>query len=307
MPAARGRGKLARRIIRHWEFYAMLALPLIVLIIFSYVPMYGIQIAFKDFRASRGIWGSDWVGLKWFVKFFSAYNSQRMIINTFMLSFTSMLFSFPVPIVLALMLNQVPSRRYQRTVQTAVYAPHFISVMVLAGMLHIFLSPYGGLINQLLNMLGKESIYFLGDAKWFRPIYIISGIWQDAGWGTIIYLATLSGVNVELYEAATVDGAGKLRRIWHIDIPALLPTIVILLIMSLGSLMSVGFEKTFLLQTTLNKETSDIIATYVYEQGVLKTQYSFSTAVGLFNTLVNLALLVIVNFVAGRVSEYNLF
>lgn len=299
--------RLGKRLYQHWEFYAMLLLPFTFIIIFNYVPMHGVQIAFRDFRASRGIWGSEWVGLKWFVKFFNSYNSTRMITNTFMLSLVSLVFSFPVPILLALLLNQVPSRKFQRTVQTVIYAPHFISVMVLAGMLRIFLSPYGGLINLLVNLFGHDSIYFLGDARWFRPIYVISGIWQDAGWGTIIYLATLSGVNVELYEAATVDGAGKLHKIWHIDIPALMPTIVILLIMSFGSLMSVGFEKAYLLQTTLNKETSDIIATYVYEQGVLKTQYSFSTAVGLFNTLVNLVLLVIVNFMASKISEFNLF
>lgn len=299
--------RLGKRLYQHWEFYAMLLLPFTFIIIFNYVPMHGVQIAFRDFRASRGIWGSEWVGLKWFVKFFNSYNSTRMITNTFMLSLVSLVFSFPVPILLALLLNQVPSRKFQRTVQTVIYAPHFISVMVLAGMLRIFLSPYGGLINLLVNLFGHDSIYFLGDARWFRPIYVISGVWQDAGWGTIIYLATLSGVNVELYEAATVDGAGKLHKIWHIDIPALMPTIVILLIMSFGSLMSVGFEKAYLLQTTLNKETSDIIATYVYEQGVLKTQYSFSTAVGLFNTLVNLVLLVIVNFMAGKISEFNLF
>lgn len=299
--------RLGKRLYQHWEFYAMLLLPFTFIVIFNYVPMHGVQIAFRDFRASRGIWGSEWVGLKWFVKFFNSYNSTRMITNTFMLSLVSLVFSFPVPILLALLLNQVPSRKFQRTVQTVIYAPHFISVMVLAGMLRIFLSPYGGLINLLVNLFGHDSIYFLGDARWFRPIYVISGIWQDAGWGTIIYLATLSGVNVELYEAATVDGAGKLHKIWHIDIPALMPTIVILLIMSFGSLMSVGFEKAYLLQTTLNKETSDIIATYVYEQGVLKTQYSFSTAVGLFNTLVNLVLLVIVNFMAGKISEFNLF
>lgn len=304
---AKQRSALVKRLYRHWEFYAMLSIPVLFIIIFNYVPMYGVQIAFKDFRASKGIWGSTWVGFKWFAKFFSAYNSKRMIINTFLLSFETLLFSFPIPIILALMLNQVKHRRFQRTVQTVIYAPHFISVMVLAGMMHVFLSPYGGLVNLILNKLGKESIYFLGDAVWFRPIYIISGIWQDAGWGTIIYLSTLAGVSVELYEAATVDGANRLQKIWYIDVPTLLPTIVILLVMSFGSLMSVGFEKAYLLQTTLNKGTSDIIATYVYEQGVLKTQYSFSTAVGLFNTVVNLVLLLIVNAVSQKLTDVSLF
>lgn len=304
--ASRGAWK---RIVNHWEFYVML-LPLFALIIvFKYVPIYGVQIAFKDFRASLGIAGSPWADPlgKWFIKFFQSYNFSRLVSNTFLLSVQTLIFSFPLPIVLALMLNQVPGRRFQRTVQTVVYAPHFISVMVLAGMLHIFLSPYGGLINLVINALGGESIYFMGDAKWFRPVYIISGIWQDTGWGTIIYLATLSGVNTELYEAATVDGANKMRRIWHIDMPALLPTIIVLFIMSFGNLMSVGFEKAYLLQTDLNKSASDIIATYVYEQGVLKTQYSFSTAVGLFNTAINLVLLIGVNIVSKRVGNVSLW
>ena len=285
-------------------------IPLFALtIIFKYVPMYGVQIAFKDFRASLGIVGSPWsepLG-KWFVKFFNSYNFSRLVINTFLLSAETLLFSFPLPIILALMLNQVVNRRLQRTVQTVVYAPHFISVMVLAGMLHIFLSPYGGLINLALNALGQNSIYFMGDAKWFRPVYIISGIWQDTGWGTIIYLATLAGVNTELYEAATVDGANKLQRVLHIDVPALLPTVIILFIMSFGNLMSVGFEKAYLLQTDLNKAASDIIATYVYEQGVLKTQYSFSTAVGLFNTGINLVLLIGVNVISKRIGDISLW
>lgn len=301
--------RLWRRIVNHWEFYLLLVPMFIVIFVFKYVPMYGVQIAFKDFKASLGIMGSPWVDplFKHFTKFFSSYNFNRLVVNTFLLSFETLIFTFPLPIILALMLNQVPNKRFQRTVQTVVYAPHFISVMVLAGMLHIFLSPYGGLINLIINLTGHESIYFLGDAKWFRAIYIISGIWQDTGWGTIIYLATLSGVNLELYEAATMDGANKLQRIWHIDIPALLPTINILFIMNFGSLMSVGFEKAYLLQTDLNKGASDIIATYVYEQGVLKTQYSFSTAVGLFNTIINIILLVTVNQISKRVGETSLW
>ena len=304
-----GGRKLWRRIMNHWEFYLLLIPMFVIIIVFKYVPMYGVQIAFKDFKASLGIMGSPWadpIG-KHFMKFFHSYNFNRLVANTFLLSFETLIFSFPLPIILALMLNQVTNKKFQRTVQTVVYAPHFISVMVLAGMLHIFLSPYGGLVNLILNLLGQESIYFLGDAKWFRTIYIASGIWQDTGWGTIIYLATLSGVNIELYEAATMDGANKLQRVWHIDVPSLLPTIIILFIMNFGNLMSVGFEKAYLLQTDLNKGASDIIATYVYEQGVLKTQYSFSTAVGLFNTAINLVLLVTVNQISRRVGDVSLW
>lgn len=301
--------RLWRRIMNHWEFYLLLVPMFVIIFVFKYVPMYGVQIAFKDFKASLGIMGSPWSQplTKHFMKFFNSYNFSRLVINTFLLSFETLILSFPLPIILALMLNQVPNKKFQRTVQTVVYAPHFISVMVLAGMLHIFLSPYGGLVNLVINMFGVESIYFLGDAKWFRPVYIISGIWQDTGWGTIIYLATLSGVNVELYEAATVDGANKLQRIWHIDVPALMPTIITLFIMNFGNLMSVGFEKAYLLQTDLNKGASDIIATYVYEQGVLKTQYSFSTAVGLFNTAINIVLLVTVNQISKRVGDVSLW
>ena len=301
--------KLWRRIMNHWEFYLLLIPMFMIIFIFKYIPMYGVQIAFKDFKASLGIMASPWADPlgKHFLKFFNSYNFSRLVSNTFLLSIGTLIFSFPLPIILALMLNQVPNKRFQRTVQTVVYAPHFISVMVLAGMLHIFLSPYGGLINLILNLFGRESIYFLGDAKWFRPIYILSGIWQDTGWGTIIYLATLSSVNTELYEAATMDGANKLQRVWHIDVPALLPTIIILFIMNFGNLMSVGFEKAYLLQTDLNKGASDIIATYVYEQGVLKTQYSFSTAVGLFNTAINLILLITVNQISKRISDVSLW
>lgn len=301
--------RLWRRIMNHWEFYLLLIPMFVIIFVFKYVPMYGVQIAFKDFKASLGIMGSPWSEpvMKHFMKFFNSYNFSRLVINTFLLSFETLIFSFPLPIILALMLNQVPNKRFQQTVQTVVYAPHFISVMVLAGMLHIFLSPYGGLVNLIINMFGGESIYFLGDAKWFRTVYIVSGIWQDTGWGTIIYLATLSGVNVELYEAATVDGANKLQRIWHIDVPALMPTIIILFIMNFGNLMSVGFEKAYLLQTDLNKGASDIIATYVYEQGVLKTQYSFSTAVGLFNTAINIVLLITVNQISKRVGDVSLW
>lgn len=305
----RSRNKAWKRILNHWEFYALLIPIFAIIIIFKYLPMYGVQIAFKDFRPSLGITTSPWAepATKWFTKFFMSYNFSRLVINTFVLSVVTLLFSFPLPIILALMLNQVPNHKFQRTVQTVVYAPHFISIMVLAGMLHIFLSPYGGLINLVIQALGGESIYFMGSADWFRPVYVISGIWQDTGWGTIIYLATLAGVNTELYEAAKVDGANKLRRVWHIDIPALLPTIIILFIMSFGNLMSVGFEKAYLLQTDLNKATSDIIATYVYEQGVLKTQYGFSTAVGLFNTGINLVLLIGVNYLAKRVGDVSLW
>ncbi len=229
-----------------------------------------------------------------------------MIRNTVLLSLYSILWTFPIPIILSLLINQVRSKKFQRVTQTIIYAPHFISVMVLCGMIRIFVSPYGGLINIIAQALGApQAINFIDEASAFRTIYISSSIWQDAGWGTIIYLATLSSVDVSLHEAAKVGGANTFQRILHIDIPALVPIIVIQLIMSFGSLMSVGFEKALLLQTPLNKETSEIIATYVYEQGMLKAMYSFSTAVDLFNSVVNIILLTIVNTICKKLSNVS--
>jgi putative aldouronate transport system permease protein len=305
MRSLRKSSSLRSRLLKHWEFYLLLIPGIIITLIFKYVPMYGVQIAFRDYNVVQGFWGSDWVGLDWFNKFFNNYNSVRMIKNTLLLSLYSLLWSFPIPIILALLLNQVRAKKFQKVVQTAIYAPHFISLMVVCGMLKIFLSPYGGLFNIIGQAFGGESIDFLGEASYFRTIYVASGIWQDAGWGTILYLATLSSVDTQLYDAAKVDGAGTLKRILHIDMPALVPIIVIQLIMSFGSLMSVGFEKAFLLQNDLNASTSDIIATYVYRQGILKAQYSFSTAVGLFNTVVNLALLFIVSKISKKVSDVS--
>lgn len=297
---------LRKQIMKHWEFYLLLLPGIILTIIFKYVPIYGVQIAFRDYNAVDGFFGSPWVGLKWFDRFFNSYNSIRMIRNTVLLSLYSILWTFPIPIILSLFINQVKSKKFQRVTQTIIYAPHFISIMILCGMLRIFLSPYGGLINVIAQAFGaKEAINFIDSAAAFRTIYIASSIWQDAGWGTIIYLATLSSVDASLHEAARVDGASTWQRIWNIDIPELIPVIVIQLIMQFGNLMNVGFEKAYLLQTSLNKETSEIIATYVYEQGMLKAMYSFSTAVGLFNTAVNIVLLVAVNKICKKLSNVS--
>ena len=285
----------------------MLLLPAVVItIIFKYIPIYGVQIAFRDYNAVQGFFGSPWVGLDWFQRFFNNYNSFRMIRNTVLLSLFSILWTFPIPIILSLLINQVRSKKFQRVTQTIIYAPHFISVMVLCGMIRILVSPYDGLINIIAQALGApQAVNFIDEASAFRTIYISSSIWQDAGWGTIIYLATLSSVDVSLHEAAKVDGANTFQRILNIDVPALVPIIVIQLIMSFGSLMSVGFEKALLLQTPLNKETSEIIATYVYEQGMLKAMYSFSTAVDLFNSVVNILLLTVVNAVCKKLSNVS--
>lgn len=290
---------------KHWEFYVLLLPGIILTIIYKYAPMYGVQIAFRDYNAMDGFFGSPWVGLKWFERFFGSFNSARMIRNTVLLSLYSILWTFPVPIILALLINQVKLKKFQRVSTTVLYAPHFISVMILCGMLRIFLSPYGGLISIIMQAFGAEQQNLIDSASAFRTIYIASSIWQDAGWGTIIYTATLSSVDASLHEAAKVDGANAVQRIIHIDIPELIPVIVIQLIMAFGNLMNVGFEKAYLLQTNLNKETSEIIATYVYEQGMLKAMYSFSTAVGLFNTVVNIILLIIVNKICNKLSDVS--
>ena len=290
---------LGQRIADNWQLYLLLLVPVILTFVYKYIPMYGIQIAFRDFKASRGYTGSEWVGWYWFRRFFSAPTFGRMIKNTVLISLYSLLWSFPVPIILSLMINQLRNAKYKRVVQTVLYAPHFISVMVICGMIKIFLSPSGGLLNLIL---GTE-IDFLTQSSAFRTIYVASGIWQDAGWGCIIYLATLANVDPGLYEAAKMDGASVFQRIRHIDLPALLPMAILNLIMAAGGLMNVGFEKVWLLQTDLNKATSDVIAVYVYEQGIQNAKYSYSTAVGLFNTVVNIALLLIVNKIASKASD----
>ncbi len=293
------RAPLKKILASYWQLYLMLLIPLIITLIYKYVPMYGIQIAFRDFKANRGIWGSEWVGLEWFERFFTSPNCWRMIKNTILLSLYGLLWSFPIPIILALMINQLRFKKFKRTVQTILYAPHFISIMVVCGMIRIFLSPSGGLIN----LLAGTSIDFLTEASAFRTIYIASGIWQEAGWGIIVYMATLSNIDTSHYEAAKIDGASLFQRIRFIDIPELIPTIILMLIMSAGNLMNVGFEKAWLLQTELNKATSDIISIYVYEQGIVNAKYSYSTAVGLFNTVVNIILLLIVNKIAKKLSD----
>jgi len=279
--------------------YLLLLIPIVITFVYKYIPMYGIQIAFRDFKASRGITGSEWVGLYWFKRFFSSPNCWRMIRNTFLLSGYSLLWGFPIPIILSLCINQLRFPKLKRITQTVLYAPHFISTMVICGMIKIFLSPSGGLLNLILG----TSTDFLTESTAFRTIYIASGIWQDAGWGCIIYLATLATVDTSLYEAAKVDGASVWQRIIHIDIPALLPMAILNLIMSAGQLMNVGFEKVWLLQTDLNKAASDTIAVYVYEQGIEHAKYSYSTAVGLFNTVINLILLIIVNRIVKKHSD----
>jgi putative aldouronate transport system permease protein len=280
-----------------------LFLPVLYVFLFHYMPMYGIQIAFKNFMAARGIWGSPWVGLKHFRDFFGAYYWKRLVINTVLLNVYSLLFSFPVPVLLALMLNQVESGRFRAFVQTVLYAPHFISLVVLVGMLYIFFSPVSGIVNRLIETLGGKAVYFMNEPRWFRALFIGSGIWQNAGWGTIIYLAALSGIDPQLYEAATIDGASKWHKIWYVDIPGILPIVVTLLIMNTGSILSSGFEKPLLMNTPGNITVSNTIGLYVYQRGLLGAQFSFTTAIGLMLNVINFGILFAVNKIAQNTGE----
>ena len=306
VPRQARRTSLARA-MRSWQLYAFLLPPLLYFAIFHYGPLYGAQIAFRDYLGALGIWGSPWVGLQNFQRFFNSAYFVNLLSNTVFLSVLMLVFSFPIPVIFALMLNQLGNQRYKRIVQTASYAPHFISTVVFVGMLFLFTSPSVGIINILADKLGGSRIYYMGNAAWFRPVYVLSDIWQETGWGAIIYLAALSGINPELYEAATIDGATKFQRILHIDIPAIVPTVTILLVLRAGAIMSVGFEKSFLMQTPLNLDHSEIISTYVYKVGLLGAQFSFASAVGLFNSVANLTLLLIVNRVARALGETSLW
>ena len=292
---------------RDWHLILLCVPALIFIFIFDYGPMYGIQIAFKDYNSRKGIWGSEWVGFEHFIRFFNSPNFWNILRITLSISFYSLLASFPFPIFLALLVNQVTKKKFKRTVQMVLYAPHFISVIVLCGMLHVFLSPSTGIVNNILASLGMERIYFLGEAALFNDVFVWSGVWQNSGWGMIIYLAALTSIDPELYEAAKIDGANKIKLITHIEIPQIMPTIVIMLIMNVGRFMNVGFQKAFLLQNPLNLQSSEIISTYVYRMGMLGQQFSFSTAIGLFNNVVNIILLITVNQICKKLNETSLW
>lgn len=298
--------KFKRNFMKSWQLYVFLLPALLYFLIFHYVPMYGLQIAFKNFMANQGIWGSPWVGFDHFTRFFNSYYFWRLIKNTILLSLYQLLL-FPLPIILALSLNELKNGAFKKWAQTLTYAPHFISVVVVVGMIVIFLDPVNGLVNQIITLFGGDQIRFLDDAGWFRHIFVWSGVWQTLGWSSIIYLAALAGINPELHEAAEVDGASKFQRILHINLPGIFPTIIVLLILNIGSFMSVGFEKVLLLQNSLNSATSDVIQTYVYQAGLLEGQYSFAAAIGLFDSLINIALLITFNYVARKTSNNSLW
>lgn len=292
---------------RNWVLYLLLFPAALYIAIFSYAPMYGIQIAFRNFNFADGITGSKWVGMKWFNYFFKSAKCWPLIRNTLIISFYSVIAGFPIPIILALMLHNLPSQKFKRTAQTITYLPHFISLVVVVGMISCFTSINSGWINTLIEALGGERVYVMGKPEYYRHLYVWSGVWQSAGWGSIIYMAALTGVAPELHEAATIDGASKLQRIRHIDIPAILPTITIMLIMRCGSIMSVGFDKSYLMMNDLNMDVSEVIATYTYEMGLLSGKYSYSAAISLFNNVINFVFLTAVNKFAKVVSGSSLW
>ncbi len=297
--------KKLMRVIGSWQLYVMLLPAILYLIVFNYTPMYGVQIAFRDFRGSRGIWGSAWVGWKYFERFLSYPNFDQILWNTVAISLYSMA-TFPVPIILALLIHELDNKYFKRSVQMITYAPHFISTVVVCSMLTLFTSTYG-LFNNIVAVFGGQRTNFLTDPDLFYHIYVWSDVWQGAGFGTIIYMAALAGVSPELIEAARIDGANRLKIIWHVNIPAILPTVVTMLILRCGSVLGVGFEKVYLLQNALNLERSQVISTYVYDIGIQKAQYSYSSAIGLMNTVVNIILLLIVNKVSRKVTEVGLW
>lgn len=288
-----------RKVKINWQLYALLAPALIYFIVFKYYPMYGLQIAFKDFVAVDGILGSEWIGFEHFKRFFDSYYFWDLLRNTLMIN-VYQLALFPVSVIVALSLNELRDGKFKKTAQTITYAPHFISVVVFVGMLIAFLDPVTGIINYFIGFLGFEPISFMTEPSWFKTLYVFSNEWQNLGWGAIIYLAALSGIDPQLHEAAKVDGASRLQRIWHINLPGIMPTIVILLILNMGNFMTIGFEKILLMQNELNLESSQVIQTYVYEAGLLNGQYSYSTAVGLFNSVINFIILILFNRIARR-------
>lgn len=301
------RNRNLKLVKKHWQLYLLVLLPLSFLITFKYVPMLGSMIAFKDYNVLKGIWGSDWVGFKHFTSFFNLPIFWTIIKNTLGLSLYGLLIGFPAPIILALALNEVRQGMFKRTVQMVTYAPYFISTVIMVSIIIVALSPNTGIVNSILGIFGMEPRNFMGEIGLFKSIYVYSDVWQNTGYGAIIYLAALAGVNPELYEAAKIDGASRFQKILNIDLPSILPVTIILLILNIGNMMAIGFEKVYLMQNPLNVPTSEVISTYVYKVGLIESNFSFSSAVGLFNSVINLILLVIVNYLAKRISKNSLW
>lgn len=301
------RKKAIKKTLSNWQLYMMIVPAFLFIIIFEYFPMYGVQIAFRDFNFKDGITGSPWVGFENFERLFNSYWFPIILKNTIVLSGLRLLMGFPLPIIFALMVNEVGNGKVKKWIQTVSYAPHFISTVVMCGMIILLLTPDTGLLNIIIQFFGGESISFMQEPGMFKWIHVISGIWQGTGWSAIIYFAALSGVDKSLLEAAEIDGANRLQRILHINLPVLAPTIMIQLILSMGSILSVGYQKILLLQNTMNLNASEVISTYVYKVGLQNYQYSFSTATNLFNSVVNCIMLITVNSIVKKLTKTSLF
>ena len=299
------------RIRKNWQLHLLVALPILYIIIFNYVPMYGLQIAFREFKPRAGIWGSEWVGLKHFITFFKAYNFTQIVTNTLVISLYNIFVGFPIPIVLALMLHVSERKLLKKLTQNVSYMPHFISTVVLVGIINQILNPVCGVVGTFYHMFGGVGVApdIRASAGAFRHLFVWSGVWQQMGWSTIIYVAALSGVSSELHEAAELDGASRWKRVLNVDLPAILPTVSIMLILRFGSVMSVGYEKVYLMQNDLNLSTSEVISTYVYKTGLGKMQMSYGTAIDLFNSIINTTLLLTVNTITRKLTsgEQGLF
>ena len=292
---------------RHWQMYLMMLLPIAFIIVFNYIPMGGLVIAFKNYSFSKGIFGSKWVGLKHFEKLVNSYMFPRLLSNTFLLSIYTIAVCFPIPILFAVLLNECRNTRFKKFVQMVSYAPHFITTVVIVSILSQLFNYYHGIVNIIAKSLGGIAVDYMGQASSFRTMYVFSGLWQNMGYNSIIYIAALASVDPQLEEAATIDGANRLQKIWHIDLPTILPTIIIMLILRMGSVLDVGYEKVYLMQNDINIVYSEVISTYVYKMGLLNTQYSFAAAVGIFNSVINLVIVVTVNFICQRVGETSLW
>lgn len=301
------RRSMLGRLLTSWQLYLCLLPAVVYLFLFNYMPMYGVIIAFKNYKPGLGIAGSDWVGLKHFQQFVNSVQFPVLMRNTFLLSVYSLLFGFPIPVLLALMLNEVKNLPFKKVVQNATYIPYFISTVVMVSMIINFTAVDTGVINTFIRWFGGSPLDFMGKSEYFRSLYVVSGIWQSMGWNSIIYIAALAGVDVQLYEAAQIDGASRMQRIWHVSLPGIAPTVIMLFILNCGSLLNVGYEKVYLMQNAMNIDVSEVISTYVYKVGLLGAKFSYTSAIGLFNTLINFLLLLAVNFISRRVSDVSLF
>ncbi len=298
--------RLRKDLRRHYGAYLLMIPVIVYYIIFYYKPMYGALIAFQDYDPVLGIWRSPWVGFAHFKRFFSSPDCYRVIKNTLVLSLNSIIWGFPAPIILAIMMNEIKGKRFKSAAQTISYLPHFISLVVVCGLIKTFVSS-GGIILQFYTMLGGKNVGMLNRSEMFVPIYILSDIWQGCGWNSIIYLAAISGISADLYEAATIDGAGRWKKIIHVTIPGIIPTVITMLILRLGSLMSIGYEKVILLYNPLIYETSDIIGSFTYRTGIGGQQWSYSSALGIFNSVINMVIVIAANYISAKVTETSLW